>query len=155
MHSFEKEIDVLRSRVAELEHELEQYRSVQRAGWTPHLFYLASLTSDGVVVYVSQSFSDIWGRDRGELACWPGDWLATVHPDDYERVAAAFRGFHREQFRNPRPKLQQEYRIIRPDGSVRWIRDRVYAVSGWSGESRWLVGMARDVTDQEDQSTRS
>jgi signal transduction histidine kinase len=65
-----------------------------------------------------------------------------VHPDDRPRVRTAFarqkEGIHTDE----------EYRIVRPDGSLRWVRDRGVPVLDPSGKVYRIVGIAADVTDR-------
>jgi two-component system, cell cycle sensor histidine kinase and response regulator CckA len=64
----------------------------------------------------------------------------SIHPDDRERV---FDGQ-----RDPAREFEHEYRIIRGDGAVRWIRDRGYAVRDDAGNIMCVVGVAQDVTER-------
>src|SRR5262249_12346741 len=41
-----------------------------------------------------------------------------------------------------------EYRVVRPDGSVRWVRDRSFPIKGADGQAYRIVGIAEDVTDK-------
>jgi PAS domain S-box-containing protein len=108
--------------------------------------------ASGRMLYVSPAYERIWGRSRQALYDAPNEWFAAVHPDD-RNIAAGDGG----------PTLDgigadREYRIIRPDGEVRWIRDRVFKVHAESGEVVREVGVARDLTERrrlEDQLRRS
>ena len=93
------------------------------------------------MLYVSPAFEEIFGRPVEELYEEPRLWLRQVHPDDRDRVRrAAFGG---EDF-----GFEEEFRIVRPDGEVRWIRDRGFPVETADGEVRRVAGVARDVTDE-------
>jgi two-component system cell cycle sensor histidine kinase/response regulator CckA len=96
----------------------------------------------GRTLYVSPAFERIFGRPGRELYETPRAWIDAVHPDDRERVAqAAF-------LRASRGDYDEVYRIVRPDGTVRWIRDRAFPVRGPAGEIERLLGTVADVTDQ-------
>jgi PAS domain S-box-containing protein len=92
----------------------------------------------GRIVYLSPAFEKIWGASPAPLLESPEGWLATVHPDDRERVASAglLAG-----------TAEIEYRIVRPDGEVRWIRDRSFPVRNEGGHLVRVVGVARDITE--------
>ena len=70
-------------------------------------------------LYVSPAFETIWGRPLEslyvELDAHPKVIMDSIHPSDKERVIATFvRRLHNE--------YRQEYRIVRLDGSMRWVR---------------------------------
>ena len=95
----------------------------------------------GSVIYVSPTYEEIWGRRRQSLYEHPEEWLQAVHEEDRERVAAAFR-----QENLAAGGFDEEYRIIRPDGSVRWIRDRGFPVRSEQGDVYRIAGIAQDIT---------
>ena len=92
------------------------------------------------VLFVSAGYERIWGRPVSELYARPLDWMDAVHPDDRAQVEAAFRTSHSTG------AYAAEYRIVRPDGGVRWIDDRGLAVQQPGGKSTKLAGIARDIT---------
>jgi PAS domain S-box-containing protein len=101
------------------------------------VFYLARPGGDGVD-YVSSGFNRIWGRTPEELLATPGLWLSSIHPDDRGRVQDAFA--------NDRLHFRAEYRVVRPDGQVRWISDRSFPVRNAAGEVVRIAGVAMDDT---------
>ena len=96
----------------------------------------------GAVLYVSPAFETIFGRSCESLIASPGVWMDAVHPDDRERVEQA------AYARSRRDEFDEVYRIIRPDGAVRWIRDRAFHLYDDAGELYRLVGTAADITEQ-------
>ena len=94
------------------------------------------------LLYVSPSYESVWGRTCASLYESPLSWLDGIHPQDRARVAAA----------NERQTIVGEYdevyRVIRPDGSMRWIRDRAFPIRDASGAVHRVVGTAEDVTEQ-------
>jgi PAS domain S-box-containing protein len=92
------------------------------------------------VIYVSPAYEKIWGRSLKDLYAAPMHWLAAVHEEDRVRVAEA------AVSRQVDGRYDEEYRIVRPDGQVRWIRDRAFPVTGPNHEVLRVVGVARDVT---------
>lgn len=95
-------------------------------------------------VYVSPSYEKLWGRPCESLYRNPRSFLESVHPDDKEKAAAAFAGQAQEVF----PGC--EYRIIRPDGSVRWIFHRGSLICDDQGDPCLLVGIAGDITSRKE-----
>lgn len=92
------------------------------------------------ILFVSPSFETVWGRSREALYRQAEIYTDAVHPDDRRRVRAALQS---EQARG----FDIEYRVIRPDGSVRWIRDRAFPVRDESGAVVRITGIAADITD--------
>lgn len=96
---------------------------------------------DTRMVYVSPAYEKIWGRSCKELYQSPEAWLEAIHPEDRETVAQAM------LTKQVTGEYNQEYRIIRPDGALRWIRDRAFPIRDGSGKIIRIVGIAEDVTD--------
>ena len=72
----------------------------------------------------------------------PRSWLESIHPDDRERVLAG------ALTKQAVGTYDEEYRIVRPDGSIRWIRDRAFPVRDGSGSVSRIAGIADDVTER-------
>jgi len=96
----------------------------------------------GQNTYVNQVIQDIAGRPAQELV---GDgWARSIHPRDRERVEAVWaRAVAHPQGEAP----DEEFRLVRPDGSVRWVRVRAAPVSD-GGRRLGFVGSVEDVTDR-------
>jgi PAS domain S-box-containing protein len=93
------------------------------------------------VLYVSPAYETIWQRDRAALLASPRAWLDAVHPEDRGRVEQA-------AVAQASGEYAEEYRIVRPDGSIRWISDRAFVVPGEDGEVSRIAGLAEDITDR-------
>jgi len=93
------------------------------------------------ILYLNPAYEDIWGRDQETLYEDPTTFLEAVHPDDRERVERAYATVPEEGF-------DEEYRIFRPDGEVRWLSVRSEPVRG-EGRER-VVGIAEDVTERKE-----
>jgi PAS domain S-box-containing protein len=93
------------------------------------------------VLYVSPAYERIWGRTRQELYQNPTAWLDAVHEDDREQARAQSLRYHVES-------AEGRYRIVRPDGAVRWIVERGFPVRDAAGAIEYVVGTARDVTER-------
>src|SRR5262245_25988395 len=94
------------------------------------------------MVYASPAYEKIWGRSCKELYQAPNAWLEAIHPEDRERVAQAM------QNKQSVGEYNQEYRIVRPDATLRWIRDRAFPIRDSSGKVIRIVGIAEDITDR-------
>jgi PAS domain S-box-containing protein len=92
------------------------------------------------LLYVSPAYERIWGRSCESLYGNFMEWLEAIHPEDRQRVQSVF--FEQALWGN----YDEEYRIVRPDGSLRWIRDRGFPIVNDSGEPYRVVGIAEDIT---------
>ncbi len=93
-------------------------------------------------LYVSPAYESIWGRSRQSLIDCPTSCLEGMHPDDRDLVQVKL-----EQQRQGETS-HVEYRIVRPDGSVRWIWDWGFAIRNDAGEVYLYGGVAEDITDR-------
>lgn len=96
------------------------------------------------MLYVSPAYESIWGRTCEAIYAAPDRWLEAVHPEDRERVRQA------ALTRQAEGVYDEEYRIIRPDGSLRWVRDRAFPVRDAAGRVIRIAGVAEDVTERRD-----
>jgi PAS domain S-box-containing protein len=95
------------------------------------------------LVYINDAFERLWGCPAAEHYRDPHHWFSVVHPNDRERAAQAFR-----RWMAGAPTYDVEYRIVRPDGTERWIHDRGQRATDDRGAVTLLVGIARDITEQ-------
>ena len=102
------------------------------------VFYLTDAQSLELF-YVSPAYEQVWGRTCQSLYETPNSFLNAVHPDDRESIRRAY--LNRDLF-------MHEYRIIRPDGQVRWILDRGFPVRDVKGQVYRLAGIAEDITER-------
>jgi two-component system sensor kinase len=98
------------------------------------------LISDEELLYVSPSYEAIWGQSCQSLYEDPSSFTELVHPEDKEEVIRRY-----ERIRDGE-MIDMEYRILRADGEVRWIRARTFPVSLDEGKSSRYVGLAEDIT---------
>jgi two-component system sensor histidine kinase/response regulator len=94
------------------------------------------------LIYVSPRYEEIWGRSRQELYESPKLILQTLHPDDRAAMLEMINRRKQGLF------TEGEYRILRPDGAVRWIRSRAFPVSDEEGALVHIAGLAEDITDR-------
>lgn len=105
------------------------------------VFWITSLKGDRMI-YVNQTYETVWRRSREVLLARPKSWLDAVHPEDRDRVVDA------SDFAGPECCGLQEYRIVTPDNSVRWIRDRSFPVRNEAGEVYRVARISEDITDE-------
>jgi two-component system, sensor histidine kinase and response regulator len=92
--------------------------------------------------FVSHAYERIWGQSCLSAYSEPSSWTKSIHPEDLDRVT---REFERAAAAS---QAQIEYRIIRPDGDVRWIWARTFSVPTEAGSAMRLIGIAQDVTER-------
>ncbi|HWX43150.1 MAG TPA: PAS domain S-box protein [Blastocatellia bacterium] len=131
--------DITERRQAEkqLSESEERFRVI--SGTITEVFWMADVEIQKMF-YVSRGYETVWGRTRESLYESPRSFLDSVHPDDRERVIAALL-----MQKNGEP-FAHEYRIIRPEGSIRWIWDRGFPVQDPTGRVIRYVGAAQDIT---------
>ena len=95
------------------------------------------------VHYVSPGFERIWGRPVEDLYGNPAQWTEFIFPEDREAAAEAFAGLAQDV-----AQLDIEYRIVRPDGEIRWVRVRGFQVRDAEGKLVRLTGIAGDITER-------
>jgi len=93
------------------------------------------------MIYISPAYESIWGLALASVYADPHQWLESIHPDDRQRVTLALS-------RQSTQGYAETYRIVRPDGTLRWIRDRAFPVIDDSGVVYRLAGVADDVTER-------
>lgn len=94
-------------------------------------------------LYISPAYEKIWGRSSQGLFEQPTSWVDTVHPDDRDRATQSI-----EQLLSGSKSISAEYRILRPDGSIRWIWNRGFAVYDEQGKVSYYGGIAEDITER-------
>jgi PAS domain S-box-containing protein len=94
----------------------------------------------GKVLYASSAYETIWGRTCRSLYDDLGSFLEGVHPGDRERVRAAVESLARGRC------MDEEYRVVRPDGSERWVWDRGFPIRDDAGGVVRVAGIAEDIT---------
>jgi two-component system sensor histidine kinase UhpB len=94
------------------------------------------------IFYISQAYERVWGRTRASLHENPRSFLDAVHPEDLDRLLASL------QTQQTGQRYECEYRIIRPDASVRHIWDRGYPVQDAAGQVIRYAGVAQDITER-------
>jgi len=98
--------------------------------------------ADRRTIFASQAYEKIWGRTIQSLYANPTDWADAIHPDDRQRAWEVFQGMEEGD------RYDQEYRVVRPDGSIRWVHDRGFSICDKSGQVDRVVGISQDITER-------
>ncbi|MEB3311453.1 MAG: EAL domain-containing protein [Snowella sp.] len=94
------------------------------------------------VLYVSPAYEKIFGQSCEDFYNNPAVWLNAVHPDDRDRVIQAYLIGKKQGIFN------EEYRIIRPDGEIRWIWGRCFPIRNMAGEIYRTGNITEDITER-------
>ena len=132
------ELEVLvQERTARLQESEERFR--QLAETIDDIIWMVSPEGDKVL-YLNPAYEKITGHPCGEAYEAPDSWLAFTHPDDRERLATAFATGIRDS------SFDETFRIVRPDGTIRWLHARAFAVRDASGAIYRVAGITQDIT---------
>jgi len=104
------------------------------------VFWMLDLATNQLL-YVSPAFERVWGRSSASLYHNLDLLVETVLAEDRDRYVSFLEKMRAEP-------IEESYRIVRPDGSVRWIHDRTFLVSDPEGKPYRVAGIAEDVTAQ-------
>jgi PAS domain S-box-containing protein len=105
------------------------------------VFWMSDLQKNQIL-YISPAYESVWGRSCQSLHEQPLSFVDAIHPEDRGRVVALSL---QRQARGEGSDV--EYRVVRPDGSVRWVRDRSFPIRDSAGQAYRMAGIAVDVTD--------
>ena len=92
--------------------------------------------------FVSAAYEKIWGQSRESLYAAPQNWLKGVHRADRARIRQA------ALTKEAGGDYDEVYRVIRPDGTERWIHDRAFPIRDASGDVYRIAGIAQDITER-------
>jgi len=118
----------------------ERFR--QMADNINEVFYLSDLRQPQML-YVSLAYESVWGRPCQSLYDNPQSFLEAIYPPDRPQVMTAL-----EQQRQGL-RTQREYRIVQPDGTIRWVSDRSFPIRNAQGEVYRVCGIVEDITEQQ------
>ncbi len=102
-----------------------------------------------VTEYVNPQIEQILGVSPEAYRADPDMWLRMVHPEDRDRVEAQSRAFIAGEGDD-----LEDYRMVRPDGRIVWVRDRAYAHRDAEGRAVFEHGIMFDVTELKDAEAR-
>ncbi|MBD2154425.1 PAS domain S-box protein [Leptolyngbya sp. FACHB-16] len=117
----------------------ERFRQV--ANNINEVFYLSDLRCPQML-YVSPAYETIWGRSCQSLYDSPASFLEAIHLDDRPQILSALEQQTLGQ------ATHCEYRVVQPNGGVRWVSDRSFPIRNEAGEVYRFCGIAEDITEQ-------
>ena len=140
--------DITERKQVELTLRASEEKFRQLAEHITDVFWICSLDFR-IMHYVSPGYETIWGRSTESLYSDPYQWVEAILPEERERVFAAFTALAGGE-----TGLDIEYRIARPDGTVRWIHDRGFQVRDVAGKVIRRAGIASDITERKEAERR-
>ncbi len=132
--------DITATKLAESALRQSEERFRQLAENIHEVFWIASPNNDQFF-YVSPAYEVIWDFSCEELYENPKLWLESIHREDRQRVLAVIESHQQDEY-------EHQYRIVKRDGSIRWIRDRAFPIRNELGEVYRFVGVAEDISEQ-------
>ncbi|QIB65745.1 EAL domain-containing protein [Kineobactrum salinum] len=102
------------------------------------VFWLVS-TETGEDIYISPAYDQVWGLPRQQGRNSLASLRESVHPDDREKIPPLLSDL---------TVYDTEYRVVRPDGSIRWIHDRGFPVRNAESQVYRFAGVAEDITSR-------
>jgi PAS domain S-box-containing protein len=127
-------------RIHEALAESEQ-RLRQIAANTHEVFWMTDAVTHEVL-YISPSYEAIWGKCVSEPGNQAMAWLKSVHKAD---MAATLEAIERQ---SRGESVEYEFRLVRPDGALRWLRARANPIKDAEGVTRRVAGICQDITAQ-------
>ncbi|MFP4297135.1 MAG: PAS domain S-box protein [Spirulinaceae cyanobacterium] len=112
----------------------------QEIAATLEQFFFVRCCQTGQYLYLSPAYEKIWQRSRTSLYADPTSWIELVHPEDQDLVFSSIA----EQQKGK--SAYREYRIIRDNGEIRWIRAHVQVICAENGKPLRTIGIAEDIT---------
>lgn len=136
----------IRERTAELQLEIEARRESEQRfrqlSENIHAVFWMTDPDKGSMLYISSAYESIWGRTVQALYASPRDWLEAIHVEDRPRVLQAALS------KQAVGLYDEEYRIVRPNGDIRWIHDKAFPVRDNDGNIYRIAGIAEDITER-------
>ncbi len=133
-----QEIEERRQAEAALRLSREEFANLLQS--LDHVVWAADPVTNEII-YVNDSVARLYGRPRQEFVDDTELWFKVIHPDDQPKVRAC------GQALLATGRQDYEYRILRPDGEIRWVRDWVRVERDAAGSPVRLTGIVSDVTE--------
>ncbi len=135
--------DITERKLVDFELEKTEERFRQMADNIEEIFWIID-PHMSQIIYISPSYKKLWGRSRESLYDNPRSWIESIHPEDRREVIKNI--FRTSQEVQVTSENRLEYRIMRPDGTIRWIKAKSFPVMNKKREVHRIVGIAQDIT---------
>ena len=140
-------VENLKEEIQERMRAEQAYRHSERKYRTlieqiPAVTYVAALDETSSTMYVSPQAESIMGFSPGDFARDPDIWIRQIHPEDRERVLAELAEIH-----TANSSFTSEYRFLKRDHGVIWLRDTAFIIEDEDSGSRYLQGVTYDITE--------
>jgi len=134
-------LDITSRRLMEDKLRASDERFQELARYLHQVFWIID-AKESKIVYVSPGYEKLWGRSCQSLLDNPYSYMEGIHQLDQEMMirenAAMFKTGH----------VDVEARVLRPDGSLRWVWIRGYPVTDAQGQLVRFVGVIDDITER-------
>lgn len=104
---------------------------------------------DNTFIYISPAFEEIWGRPISDVYQDANRLFMGIHPEDIQLVQNFV-----ERTKSEKAPAEVEHRIIRPDGTIRWIWARTFPSLDEDGEIERIYSIGHDITERKEAETR-
>jgi PAS domain S-box-containing protein len=91
-------------------------------------------------LYASPAYERVWGLAASPAGESPMGWTTAIHEEDRARVVRNFLLHAGES------QFSEEYRVVRPDGTIRWVRARAVALRERDGQVARIASVIEDIT---------
>ncbi|HEY9761792.1 MAG TPA: PAS domain-containing protein [Trichocoleus sp.] len=135
-------IDVTHRKQAEMQLRASEEQLRQIVDHINGCFFLRSAET-GETLYISVGYERLYGRPREELYHDPQAWINAAHPEDCDRIRAQAAAEQQGQY-----FFNDEYRIVLPDGTVRWIWSLSFPIYDETGHMHRFGGFVHDITER-------
>ncbi|NTV36607.1 MAG: PAS domain S-box protein, partial [Anaerolineaceae bacterium] len=105
------------------------------------VFWVRDINS-GKMLYVSPTSKDVWGTTAERLYENPDAYIDNIYFEDSDRIKESSRMQKTGKF------MDDEFRIVKPDGNMHWVRIRTFPVKNEKDEVYRVVGLAEDITER-------
>jgi diguanylate cyclase (GGDEF)-like protein/PAS domain S-box-containing protein len=95
-----------------------------------------------LILYLNPAAAEVYGRPVSAFFDNPQLWLEIIYPEDLPRVQSLFQAILEQD------GMDTEYRITRPDGEMRWVRDRAHVIYDANGIAIRIDSIVYDITER-------
>ncbi|HVU17867.1 MAG TPA: PAS domain S-box protein [Candidatus Didemnitutus sp.] len=128
-----------------VEARLQEHQELftQLAEQSSEVYWFVGLNPERIL-FIGPAIERIWGRPPEHFYDDPRAWLGAIHPDDRERVNRAYDDCVAGRVLS----YEEEYRVARPDGTLRWVLDSGTLIRNDDGVAVRISGIAKDITER-------